>query len=114
MKPETMMIDDVKYVREDSIKVFALPDGDFSPWETGEEYHIETATKYYLGRLILVTDKELVVDGASWVADTGRFNEYLSGSNPSENEPYQKGSALIISRGALVSAVKREIIIEVI
>lgn len=112
--PATVMIDDVKYVREDSIKAIDLPEGDFSPWEIGESYFVKTATDYYLGELVFVTNMELVFSKSSWVADTGRYNLFLAGGEASENEPYPEGSLNIVSRGALISAVKREIIVGVI
>ena len=60
MKPETMMIDEVKYVRADSVKKMVLPKGNFAPYEIGESYHVETVTKYFLGTLVGVTETELV------------------------------------------------------
>ena len=110
-KPQTLMVDDVKYVREDSVPVIE-DDGENFPYEIGQEYHIETVTKFYLGRLISVTDTELVMDKASWVADTGRYNEYAKGGKPSENEPIE--GQVIISRGAIVMAVRHGITIEVL
>jgi hypothetical protein len=107
-QPKTLMIDDVEYVRKDSVQV-KLPEGDFTPWELGENYHIETCTKYFLGKLVQVTDNELVITNASWVADCGRMNEYLSGKQPSENETFPKDKLVIIQRGAVVSAVKHDL-----
>lgn len=105
--PETITIDDTKYVRADSIQQVKLPQGDYFPWELNESYFIQTVTHYYLGLLVGVTDQELIITHASWVASTGRFNEFLSGSDPSENEPYNKSDVVIVGRGALISAVKR-------
>lgn len=113
-EPKTMKINNVEYVRADSVPEIKLPEGDFSPWEIGESYFIKTATDYYLGILVLVTDQELVFSKVSWVAHTGRYNQFLSGSEPQENEPYPDGSLAIVGRGALISAVKREVYIEVI
>ena len=106
--PETITIDQQKYVRADSIPAIQLPQGDFAPWEVGKSYFIQTVTHYYLCRLIDVTENELVITEASWVASTGRFNEFMSGANPSENEPYDKSGVVIIGRGALISATKRD------
>lgn len=112
--PKTMMIDDTKYVRADSIPApINLPEGDFAPWEIGEEYFIQTVTHYFLGRLVQITEQEFVITNASWVASTGRFNEFLAGSAPSENEPYPLSAFVIIGRGSLISATKREVFIEI-
>ena len=113
-EPITIQINNTKYVREDSIPKIELPKGNFSPFEIDKEYHVETCTKYFLGRLVQVTDKELCFANCSWVEDTGRYNEYLSGAQPNTNEPFPRESVVIISRGALVSCVKRNIIFEVI
>lgn len=110
--PDSITIDNTKYVKADSIQI-ELPKGDFAPYEIGEEYFIQTVTQYYLGQLVNITDQELVITKASWVASTGRFNEFISGSDPSENEPYNKNQLVIVGRGAIVSAVKREIFLEI-
>lgn len=112
-KPDSITIDDVKYVRADSIQI-KLPEGDFAPYEIGEEYFIQTVTHYYLGQLLSVTAQELIITKASWVPSTGRFNEFMSGSKPSENEPYNKSQIVIVGRGAVVSATKREIFLEIV
>ena len=114
MKPETMMIDDVKYVRADSVPPIQLPVGEFAPWEIGQEYFIQTVTHYYLGQLVFVGDKELAITGASWVADTGRMHLFIAGGKPKENEPFNKTDTVIIGRGAIVASVKRKALLEVL
>ena len=60
-------------------------------------------TFHYAGTLIKVTDKELVLRDAIWVADSGIFSEALEDeSKVSELEPFC--SDLTLSRGALVDA----------
>jgi len=109
---ENIKINEVEYVRKDLIK-YELPKGGFSPFEIGEQYFIQTVTNYYLGQLVYVGEKELSIIKASWVASTGRFNEFISGSDPLENEPYKIDQLVIIGRGALISAVKREVYLEI-
>ena len=106
MKPETLKIDDVEYVRKDSMPKMELPKGDYAPWEIGADYHVETVTKYYTGTLILVTEQELCLANAAWVPRTGRYHQYIAGAKPSENEPI-KGN-MIIGRGSIIAATKRE------
>ena len=110
--PKTIMIDETEYVRKDSIP--CIPKGEFAPFVIGRDYFIQTPTHYFLGTLIMVTDEELVLISASWVADTGRLNKFLDGSSPKENEPYPEGVEVIIGRGALISASERKIVLEVI
>ena len=110
MKPETIKIDEVEYVRKDSIKPeLVVPKGDESnPFmEVGKEYFIRTVTHYFTGRLIWVGDKELVIEDAAWVADTGRFNEFVAGKIVSEVEPFPKGSIVIVARGSLIDMTER-------
>ncbi len=69
----------------------------------GEKYFIRCVTHYQLGRLKAITDNELVLEEASWIGDTGRFNEMLNTGKISENEPFY--GDVIINRGAIVDAV---------
>jgi len=113
-KPETMMIDEVKYVRADAVPSVAPVTGEFAPWQIGQDYFIQTVTHFYLGRLVDVKEHELAITSASWVADTGRFNEFVSGKKgPNENEPFERNAQVIIGRGAIVSAVRRGLVLEV-
>lgn len=113
-EPDTISINDVNYVRADSVTHINLPEGNFAPWVIGKSYHIETVTKYFTGILLMVTEQELLIGEASWVCETGRFNEYISGSNPNENEPFTRDTPVIIGRGSLIDAVERKIVIEVL
>ena len=79
------------------------------PYIIGQFYFVQTATLYYCGTLSQVTDNELVLDEASWVADTGRFNEFMKGSKPKELEPCCV--PVIIGRGAIISAMPRQLIV---
>lgn len=109
-KPETLKIDEVEYVKKDSIKKQVIvPKGDESnPFmETGKVYFIRTVTHYFTGRLLWVGEKELAFEDACWIADTGRFNEFLkSKDNVSESEPFPQGSILMIGRGSLIDMVE--------
>lgn len=71
-------------------------------WKIGKSYFIRTVTMYYVGKLILVTDKELVLKDASWIADTGRFHDALKSGELNEVEPFI--SEVIIGRGSIVDA----------
>ena len=46
-----------------------------SHWEIGKCYLIRTVTMIDTGRLVAVTDKELVLEDAAWIPDTGRFSD---------------------------------------
>ncbi len=75
-------------------------------YEVGEPYFIRTVTFIYTGKLIAVTDQELVLEDCSWIADTGRFADSLKDlKNLKEIEPFPDGRVLI-GRGSLIDAHK--------
>lgn len=59
----------------------------FDLQENGK-YFIETFGKNYLGEVKEVTTTRVVLVKCSWVADTGRFGEFMRKGNPADNEPY--------------------------
>jgi hypothetical protein len=74
------------------------------PYEIGKCYLIRTVTYFSVGRLVGVHPTELVLADASWVADTGRFNQALASGVLNEVEPIP-GGHLIVGRGAVVDAM---------
>lgn len=97
---------DVDYVRADSVQpaYIARKEG---PWEIGQSYFIRTVTMAHHGVLVDVTPTELVLMGAAWIADTGRFHDFVTGKvKPSEVEPFPADKPVIIGRGALIDAVQ--------
>ena len=106
------------YVRKDGLeykKLTALPkvkSVQSPPYPMGKQIYVETVTKYYVGDLTAVTDTELVLERSAWVADTGRFNEFMKTGKPNELEPCD--GPVIISRGAVVAVmVSKQVPIEV-
>ncbi len=75
-----------------------------SIYEVGKKYLIRTVTMIQIGRLKVVGDKELVLEDASWIADTGRYSEALKKgcSVLKEIEPFQNDC--IVGRGAIIDA----------
>lgn len=84
-------------------KVIEL-DGNESVWEVNKNYLIRTVTMIQLGKLKKVTDKELVLSDACWVADTGRFNQALEKGTLNEVEMFQ--GDVIVGRGAIIDATE--------
>lgn len=74
-----------------------------SPYEIGKNYLIRTATMIDVGRLVEVTDQELILEDAAWIADTGRFNEALKNGTFNEVEPFPDGR-VIVGRASVVDA----------
>jgi hypothetical protein len=68
--------------------------------EIGKKYLIRCVTHFQVGLLTSITDSDLVLSDASWVADTGRFSEALLTGDLSEIEPFP--NQVVVSRGAIV------------
>lgn len=77
---------------------------DAGPWKLGTSYLIRTVTQYVVGRLVAVHEHELVLEHASWVADTGRFHDALQSGRLNEVEPFP--APVIVGRGAVVDATE--------
>jgi hypothetical protein len=73
-------------------------------WEIGKNYLIRTVTMVDSGRLVAVTEHELVLEDAAWIADTGRFSDAVAKAEFGEVEPFPDGR-VIIGRGSVIDAV---------
>lgn len=72
------------------------------PWRVNSAYLIRTVTMILVGKVREVHAQELVLDGAAWVADTGRFMSCLRDGTVNEVEPM--GDGIIVGRGSIVDA----------
>ncbi len=106
---KTIVIDGDEYVKKESMLINQLPKGDESnPFMVvGTDYFIRTVTLYFTGKLLWVGEKEIVLDSVAWIADTGRFNEFVSGKLANEVEPFPSGSVVIIGRGSIIDMTER-------
>jgi hypothetical protein len=68
--------------------------------EVGQQYLIRTVTMFMTGRIKQITETDLLLEDAAWVADTGRWYNALKDGVLSEVEPYPDGC--IVSRAAIV------------
>ena len=66
----------------------------------GKNVLVRAVTLYYTGRLVAIEDGFLVLDGAAWIADTGRFHQALTTGLLNEVEPYP--GTCYVSAGAVV------------
>ena len=73
------------------------------PWQIGKNYFIRTVTHHHTGRLVQVTQHELVLEGAAWIADDGRLTDALKNCEFNEVEMFPPGHT-IIGRGSLIDA----------
>jgi hypothetical protein len=72
------------------------------PWVVGTCYIVRTVTYHVVGRLVGVTDHELVFESAAWVADSGRWHEALTTGKLREVEPFP--APVIVGRGSVCDA----------
>jgi len=73
-------------------------------WSIGENYFIRTVTMSLLGTLKEVTEKEFVLENCSWIADTGRFSDFLKGDYGSNLEVEPFNEDVIVGRGGIIDA----------
>ena len=71
-------------------------------FEIGRQYLIRTVTLYYTGILTRITETDLVLENAAWIADTGRFSTALKTGSLSEVEPFV--DPVIVPRGGIIDA----------
>lgn len=74
-------------------------DENCSIYQVGAKLFIRTVTNYYVGQVCFVSDDEIGMVGASWVADTGRFSEAMASGTLSEVEMYK--GRISVGRGAI-------------
>ena len=74
-------------------------------WKIGEPYLIRTVTMIDTGILVAVTEHEIILRDAAWIADTGRFSQALESCDFAEVEPFPDG-LVAIGRGAIIESVR--------
>jgi len=73
-------------------------------FKIGVAYLIRCVTNYWTGRVVGITDTEILLEDAAWIADTGRFSDAIKTGKFNEVEPV--GGETIVARGAIVDAIK--------
>ena len=76
------------------------------PFNVGKNYFLRTVTHHHTGKLVRVTEHELVLKDAAWIADDGRLTDSLKSGEFNEVELFPVGSEVIIGRGSLIDAVE--------
>ncbi len=71
------------------------------PFEGGEAYFIRTVTYHLVGRVKHVLRDFLVLEQASWAADSGRFTQAILKGTLNEVEPVGRA---YVSLGSIVDA----------
>jgi len=62
----------------------------YFPYSVGDKVFIRSVTLYYTGRISHLKDDWITLENASWIADTGRFYDFLKYGKCSEYESFQK------------------------
>lgn len=68
--------------------------------QVGKSVFVRTVTQYYTGKLLSVTDTDIVLGEAAWIANTGRFSNCLKTGTLDEVEPYP--DEVIINRDGII------------
>jgi len=87
------------------LKLLEADDGPEQPapkshLQIGKSVLIRTVTHYHVGRITWLSDDEVVLEDAAWIADTGRFYTALEKGAFSEVEPFMDG--VTINRRAII------------
>lgn len=75
---------------------------EFLPFAVGKSYFIRTVTYHQVGRVRAVVGGFLILDDASWVADSGRFMDALKSGKLNEVEPM--GDGIIVNMSSICDA----------
>lgn len=70
-------------------------------FKPGTKLFIRTVTMALTGELVSAGDQELVLKDACWVADTGRFADFLKTGKCHESEPFPNG-VVLVGRSAII------------
>jgi hypothetical protein len=96
---DTIKLNEIEYVRKDAVQALQVNPGE-SLYQVGRSVVIRTVTYHYIGRITFVSDTELVLDEASWLAISKRYNTTLKTGEVDELEPFIDPVSL--NRGAIV------------
>ena len=73
-------------------------------YQVGKCYLIRTVTLHFVGKIRAITDTDIVLDEASWVADTGRYGEALDKGVEALGESEFSGDGHLVARGGVIDA----------
>lgn len=97
---ETIVINGVNYVKENSCKTMDLSTSEATFLQIGEKYLIRTVTMIYTGKLKAMSKHELLLECCCWIPETERWHQCVSESIFKEVEPYKND--VIVFKGAIL------------
>jgi len=66
------------------------------PYAVGEKVFIRTVTLYYTGKIKKISAGFVTLETAAWIADTGRFHDFLKSGSANEVEPFVNDASIPI------------------
>lgn len=84
---EKVNINGVEYIKAKGVKKEFEEKETETPFKVGESYFFRTVTYHLVGRVKENVGKFLVLENASWVADSGRFMNAIKDGTLDEVEP---------------------------
>ena len=93
----------IKQARELSSIFGAQPNTKRLPFAAiGENVFVATITAHYTGRVTAVSEEEVQITDAAWIADDGRFAQAMESGDFSEIEPFPDGVPIILNRSTFL------------
>ena len=70
--------------------------------KVGENYFVQTVAAFYTGKLVNITESDMELSDAAWIASTGRFADALKSGVFDEVEPFPDNVPAIVQRGVVL------------
>ena len=82
-------------------------------FEIGAEVFIKTVTYHYTGRIVDVVDGFVFLEDVAWIADSGRFTEFMKEEKePQSLEAELYGDRIVkINIGSITEVVERKLVV---
>lgn len=93
------------YSSDDVRDLFAiLKQSQSHSYEIGRSYFIRTVTMAYTGRVVGITDTDILLEDCAWVADTGKYHNFLVTGQAYAVEPYPADVQVLVNRFSVIDA----------
>lgn len=68
----------------------------------GVNVFVATITAHYTGKVVAVSEEEVALEDAAWIADDGRFAGAMKSGEFSEVEPFPDGDRIVLNRSTFL------------
>jgi hypothetical protein len=93
--------------KDNEMAIKKVSNGKIRAFVVGRKYFIRTVTHYHTGKLVAIDGDFLILSDAAWIADTGRFYNFLCGENEA-NEVEPIPGKLIVNKASIIDATEIE------